>query len=57
MDKKEQPPLQISQQTREKVESAKLFIERRYTKLIQQEREKKLEWEQLYKKMQSLNMS
>jgi serine/threonine kinase 38 len=39
------------------VESAKLFIERRYAKLIQQERDKKVEWEQLYKKMQSLNMS
>jgi len=39
------------------VESAKLFIERRYSKLIQQERDKKVEWEQLYRKMQSLNMS
>lgn len=57
MDKKEPQQLQISPQTREKVESAKLFIERRYAKLIQQERQKKLEWEQLYKKMQSLNMS
>jgi hypothetical protein len=40
-DKKE---LAVSHQTKEKVEAAKLFIERRYTKLIQQEREKKENW-------------
>lgn len=38
------------------MEAAKLFIERRYTKLIQQEREKKENWELLVQKMHTLNI-
>lgn len=39
------------------MESAKLFIERRYAKLILQEKDKKENWDLLYKKMQSMNLS
>jgi serine/threonine kinase 38 len=47
----------ISTQTKERVESAKLYIERRYSKLILQEKDKKENWDLLYKKMQSMNLS
>ena len=46
----------ISNSTKEKVEAAKSFIEQRYSKLIQQEQEKKEYWDQLNRKMQMLGM-
>ncbi len=47
----------ISTATKEKVEAAKSFIEQRYSKLLQQEHEKKEYWEQLNRKMQMLGIS
>ena len=52
----EKRELAVSSQTKEKVEAAKLFIERRYAKLITQEREKKENWELLLQKMSALNL-
>lgn len=47
----------VSKSTKEKVEAAKNFIEQRYSKMIQQEQQKKEYWEQLNQKMQALGMS
>ena len=47
----------VSKSTNEKVEAAKNFIEQRYSKMIQQEQQKKEYWEQLNQKMQALGMS
>jgi serine/threonine kinase 38 len=47
----------VSKATREKVEAAKNFIELRYSKMIQQEQQKKEYWEQLNQKMQALGLS
>ena len=46
----------MSVSTKEKAISAKLYIERRYTKLIQSEMQKKLNWDQLYQKMNLLSI-
>ena len=46
----------VSASTKEKATSAKLYIERRYTKLIREEMEKKLNWEKLYEKMEMLSL-
>lgn len=47
----------ISNATKQKVEAAKSFIEQRYSKLLQQQHEKKEYWEQLNRKMQMLGIS
>lgn len=49
--------LVISNATKERVEAAKSFIEQRYSKLLQQEQEKKEYWDQLNRKMQALGIS
>lgn len=52
MDKSKE--IVISNSTKEKVEAAKSFIEQRYSRLIQQEQDKKEYWDQLNRKMQML---
>ena len=47
----------VSKATKEKVQAAKNFIEQRYSKMIQQEQQKKEYWEQLNHKMQALGMT
>lgn len=47
----------VSKATKEKVESAKNFIEQRYSKMLQLEQQKKEYWEQLNSKMSSLGMT
>jgi serine/threonine kinase 38 len=47
----------VTNATKEKVEAAKNFIEQRYSKLLQQEHEKKKYWEQLNRKMQMLGVT
>eukprot|EP00357_Protocruzia_adherens_P002801 CAMPEP_0115036664 /NCGR_PEP_ID=MMETSP0216-20121206/42261_1 /TAXON_ID=223996 /ORGANISM="Protocruzia adherens, Strain Boccale" /LENGTH=540 /DNA_ID=CAMNT_0002416543 /DNA_START=89 /DNA_END=1711 /DNA_ORIENTATION=+ len=48
---------QVSQQTRERVEACKGFIEKKYAKLKFEEQERKQGWEELQRKMESLNLS
>lgn len=47
----------VSKATKEKVQAAKNFIEQRYSKMIQQEQQKKEYWQQLNQKMQALGMT
>ena len=47
----------VSKATREKVEAAKNFIEQRYSRMIQQEQQKREYWLHLNQKMQALGMS
>ena len=49
--------VQASNQTREKAESAKAYIERKYAKLKSEEKEKKEAWDYLFMKMDKLNLS
>ena len=49
--------LTVSKTTKEKVQAAKNFIEQRYSKMIQQEQQKRQYWEQLNQKMQALGMN
>jgi len=48
---------QVTQSTKERVEAAKAFLERKYSKLKQEEQEKKENWDLLKKKMDNLNLS
>lgn len=72
-EKQEGAAIKISAQTREKIEAVKLFIERtlfhiffhhlnlifigKYSKLTQDDQEKKKNWKLLEEKMEKLNMS
>jgi serine/threonine kinase 38 len=49
-----QPP-KLSQATKERVDAAKSYIEKKYAKLLQEEREKREKWDQLLAKMTNLN--
>jgi len=48
--------IQVSQATKEKAEQAKAYIERKYSKLKQEEEEKRENWELLQKKMDDLKL-
>eukprot|EP00349_Pseudokeronopsis_sp_Brazil_P002328 CAMPEP_0202972122 /NCGR_PEP_ID=MMETSP1396-20130829/33544_1 /ASSEMBLY_ACC=CAM_ASM_000872 /TAXON_ID= /ORGANISM="Pseudokeronopsis sp., Strain Brazil" /LENGTH=77 /DNA_ID=CAMNT_0049702193 /DNA_START=50 /DNA_END=283 /DNA_ORIENTATION=- len=48
---------QITAMTKEKAENAKAYIERKYQKLRDEEKERKEAWDMLQKKMQNLNLS
>ena len=48
---------EMANQTKEKVEAAKSYIERKYTKLKEEEKEKKDHWQQLQSKMHTMNLS
>lgn len=50
----QQPP-KLSQATKERVEAAKSYIEKKYAKLLTEEREKREKWDQLVQKMTNLN--
>ncbi len=47
----------ISSSTKEKAESAKAYIEKKYAKLKNEEKERKEAWDMLQKKMEVLNLS
>jgi len=49
--------LSISSHTKEKADSAKAYIERKYTKLKNEEKERRDAWEQLQKKMEKLSLT
>jgi serine/threonine kinase 38 len=49
--------VQISQSTKEKADAAKAYIERKYSKLKQEEEEKRENWELLQKKMDSVGLT
>lgn len=54
-DRKEPNP--VSNQSRERAEAAKAYIEQKYSKMKREESEKKECWEELSRKMQELNLS
>lgn len=55
MDSNKTQPLKLSQSTKERVEAAKQYIEKKYQKLLYEEKEKREKWEQLIQKMTTLN--
>ena len=50
-------PSQITKGTKERAENAKAFIESRYSKLKNDEKERKEAWDMLENKMMRLNLS
>jgi serine/threonine kinase 38 len=50
-------PEKISSQTLEKAQTAKIYIEKKYSRLKEDEIERKWEWEELQKKMSELNLT
>lgn len=47
----------VSQSAKDRAENAKAYIERKYAKLKDEEKERKEAWEMLVKKMEKLNLS
>lgn len=47
----------ISNTTRERAESAKAFIEQKYSRIKQEDQKKRLEWEQINRRMDDMNLS
>ncbi|KAM3143747.1 hypothetical protein pb186bvf_004243 [Paramecium bursaria] len=55
MDPQKTTSLKLSQASKERVEAAKQYIEKKYSKLLQEEKDKREKWEQLIQKMTNLN--
>jgi len=49
--------IQISDACREKVETAKAYIEHKYSRIKEEEERKKLDWEEFNKKLSEMNLS
>ena len=49
--------LPISDSCREKVETAKAYIEHKYSRIKEEEERKRLEWDEFYKKLNEMNLS
>ena len=54
MPKKE---IAISKETKEKAEIAKMYIQEKYQKLLEEERKKKEQWDRLVNKMTNMNLT
>ncbi|CAD8177645.1 unnamed protein product [Paramecium octaurelia] len=55
MDPSKTQMLKLSQSTKERVEAAKQYIEKKYQKLLYEQKEKREKWEQLIQKLTNLN--
>ncbi|CAD8094960.1 unnamed protein product [Paramecium sonneborni] len=55
MDPSKTQRLKVSQSTKERVEAAKQYIEKKYQKLLYEQKEKREKWEQLIQKLTNLN--
>ncbi|CAD8088532.1 unnamed protein product [Paramecium primaurelia] len=55
MDPSKTQMLKLSQSTKERVEAAKQYIEKKYQKLLYEQKEKRDKWEQLIQKLTNLN--
>ncbi|CAD8093247.1 unnamed protein product [Paramecium sonneborni] len=55
MDPSKTQTLKLSQSTKERVEAAKQYIEKKYQKLLYEQKEKREKWEQLIQKLTNLN--
>ena len=49
--------IQVSKETKEKAEIAKMYIQEKYQKLLEDEKKKKEYWDKLVSKMKDMNLS